>query len=157
MAYNTRSDTLKLQRLIQVLKDRGSNEAAANLESKATDFLNDVKPKYKPGDIPHYDGTESDDGSSYVEGQHDSDDEDDEWGEDWEEDTWEDCVEEAKPVEPPPKEPTPPPPKEPTPPPPPIVVSNTVSAIWGSPATLWGNPATLRGNPATLWESPATL
>ena len=29
------------------------------------------QPKYKPGDIPHYDGTESDDGSSYVEGQSD--------------------------------------------------------------------------------------
>ena len=27
------------------------------------------QPKYKPGDIPHYDGTESDDGSSYVEEQ----------------------------------------------------------------------------------------
>ena len=27
------------------------------------------QPKYKPGDIPHYDGTESDDGSSYVEDQ----------------------------------------------------------------------------------------
>ena len=25
------------------------------------------QPKYKPGDIPHYDGTESDDGSSYIE------------------------------------------------------------------------------------------
>ena len=29
------------------------------------------QPKYKPGDIPHYDGTESDDGSSYIEDQSD--------------------------------------------------------------------------------------
>ena len=42
MAYKTRSDTLKLQRLIDVLKERGS-ETAVNLESSASDFLNDVK------------------------------------------------------------------------------------------------------------------
>ena len=42
MAYRTRSDTLKLQRLIDVLKERGS-ETAANLETSASDFLNDVK------------------------------------------------------------------------------------------------------------------
>ena len=32
---------------------------------------NFFQPKYKPGDIPHYDGTESDDGSSYIEDQSD--------------------------------------------------------------------------------------
>ena len=42
MAYRTRSDTLKLQRLIDVLKERGS-ETATNLETSASDFLNDVK------------------------------------------------------------------------------------------------------------------
>ena len=115
MAYRTRSDTLKLQRLIDVLKERGS-ETATNLETSASDFLNDVKvylkiteffclfsllqnqlflfikyvfpfqPKYKPGEIPHYDGTESDDGSSYVEGQSEE--------EDWNDEDWEDCTDE---------------------------------------------------------------
>ena len=42
MAYQTRSDTLKLQRLIDILKERGS-ETATSLEISATDFLNDVK------------------------------------------------------------------------------------------------------------------
>ena len=45
MAYRTRSDTLKLQRLIDVLKERGS-ETATNLETSASDFLNDVKVNY---------------------------------------------------------------------------------------------------------------
>ena len=53
MAYKTRSDTLKLQRLIDVLKERGS-ETAVNLESSASDFLNDVKVnKFYKGGI-HY-------------------------------------------------------------------------------------------------------
>ncbi len=120
MAYKTRSDTLQLQRLIECLEERGS-ESASTLKASAQPFLDDVKPKYKPGDIPHYDGTESDDCSSYVEGQENSDDD---WDDGWEE--WEDCSEEPikeatpPPPLPPPKEPTPtPPPKEPTPPPPP--------------------------------------
>ena len=46
MAYQTRSDTLKLQRLIDILKERGS-ETATNLEISATDFLNDVKVSWK--------------------------------------------------------------------------------------------------------------
>ena len=54
--YRTRSDTQKLQRLIDFLRERGNDSAAANLEATASDFLNDVKPKYKPGDIPFYDG-----------------------------------------------------------------------------------------------------
>ena len=42
--YRTQSDTLKLQRLIDVLKERGS-DLADSLETKAKDFLNDVKQK----------------------------------------------------------------------------------------------------------------
>jgi hypothetical protein len=94
--------------------------------------------------VPHYDGTESDDGSSYVEEAAEKSDDD--WGSDWEEEEWEDCKEEPNKTEilptpplpvptpvrlptptppppiPPPKEktpPPPPPPKEKTPPPPP--------------------------------------
>ena len=81
-----------------------------------------------PG-VPHYDGTESDDGSSYVEEAGEKSDDD--WGSDWEEEEWEDCKEEPNKTEklpspiPPPKAKTPspiPPPKEktPLPPPPPI-------------------------------------
>ncbi len=40
----TRSDTLKLQRLIEVLKERGS-DLGGSLESSASDFLADVRPK----------------------------------------------------------------------------------------------------------------
>ena len=49
MAYKTRSNTLKLQRLIEVLKERGS-DLATSLEATASVFLNDVKPKSKPPD-----------------------------------------------------------------------------------------------------------
>ena len=49
MAYKTRSNTLKLQRLIEVLKERGS-DLAASLEATAADLLEDVKPKSKPPD-----------------------------------------------------------------------------------------------------------
>jgi hypothetical protein len=83
-----------------------------------------------PG-VPHYDGTESDDGSSYVEEAAEKSDDD--WGSDWEEEEWEDCKEEPNkteilptpplPVPTPVRLPTPPPPipppKEKTPPPPP--------------------------------------
>ena len=65
-AYRTRSNTQKLQRLIEFLKERDC-DSAANLEASAEVFLNDVKPKAHIDGIPHYDGTESDDGSSYVE------------------------------------------------------------------------------------------
>ena len=61
--YRTQSDTLKLQRLIEVLKERGS-DLAGSLENKAKDFLNDVKPKVKPPLIPHYE-SDQDDGSSF--------------------------------------------------------------------------------------------
>jgi hypothetical protein len=47
MAYRTRSNTLKLQRLIEVLRERGS-DLAASLEATAADILDDVKPKSKP-------------------------------------------------------------------------------------------------------------
>ena len=47
MAYKTRSNTLKLQRLIEVLRERGS-DLATSLEATASDFLDDVKPKSKP-------------------------------------------------------------------------------------------------------------
>ena len=83
--YRTQSDTLKLQRLIEVLKDRGS-DLGDSLESSAADFLTDVKPKAKTSlsSIPHYTGDE-DDGSSFEEGANDAEEED--WGSDWEYDT----------------------------------------------------------------------
>ena len=80
--YRTRSDTQKLQRLIDFLKERGS-DSAANLETSAADFLNDVKPKYGPGDIPYYDGDNSSAGSSFVEEKQTE--QDDDWDDDWEE------------------------------------------------------------------------
>ena len=43
-AYRTRSNTQKLQRLIEFLKERDC-DSAANLEETAQVFLNDVKPK----------------------------------------------------------------------------------------------------------------
>ena len=43
-AYRTRSNTQKLQRLIEFLKERDC-DSAANLEASAEVFLNDVKPK----------------------------------------------------------------------------------------------------------------
>jgi hypothetical protein len=46
MAYKTRSNTLKLQRLIEVLRERGS-DLANSLEATASVFLDDVKPKKK--------------------------------------------------------------------------------------------------------------
>ena len=42
--YRTRSDTLQLQRLIDVLKERGS-DLGDTLETAATEFLSDVKKK----------------------------------------------------------------------------------------------------------------
>ena len=45
--YRTRSNTQKLQRLIEFLKERDC-DSAANLESSAEVFLNDVKQKNKP-------------------------------------------------------------------------------------------------------------
>ena len=132
-AYRTRSNTQKLQRLIEFLKERDC-DSAANLEASAEVFLNDVKPKAHIDGIPHYDGTESDDGSSYVEEADDKSDKDDgDWGSDWEEEEWEDCTEEQRKTEiiptplpsiektpsPLPKEITPPPtppPKENSPP-----------------------------------------
>ena len=42
--YRTRSNTQKLQRLIEFLKERDC-DSAANLEETAQVFLNDVKPK----------------------------------------------------------------------------------------------------------------
>ena len=53
MAYKTRSDTLKLQRLIDVLKERGNSETAINLETSASDFLNDVKVRTTVLYIPY--------------------------------------------------------------------------------------------------------
>ena len=90
--YRTQSDTLKLQRLIEVLKERGS-DLAGSLETKAKDFLSDVKPKRKPL-IPHYE-SDDDDGSSYVPSEKGDDDD---WGSDWEE--WND----DEPEEPPAKD-----------------------------------------------------
>ena len=80
--YRTQSDTLKLQRLIDVLKERGS-DLADSLETKAKDFLSDVKQKRASPLIPHYDSDCSSGGSSF--GKKDVDDDDDDWGSDWEE------------------------------------------------------------------------
>ena len=81
--YRTQSDTLKLQRLIDVLKERGS-DLADSLETKAKDFLSDVKQKQRASPIiPHYDSDCSSGGSSF--GKKDIDDDDDDWGSDWEE------------------------------------------------------------------------
>ena len=44
--YRTQSDTLKLQRLIEVLKERGS-DLGSSLETSANELLADVKPKSK--------------------------------------------------------------------------------------------------------------
>ena len=79
--YRTQSDTLKLQRLIGVLKERGS-DLANSLEDKAKDFLNDVKQKRSSPLIPHYDSDASSGGSSFGKN---ADDDDDDWGSDWEE------------------------------------------------------------------------
>ena len=43
MTYQTRSNTLKLRRFIDDLKERGDSEAANSLEASSVDFFNDVK------------------------------------------------------------------------------------------------------------------
>ena len=80
--YRTQSDTLKLQRLIDVLKERGS-ALGDSLETKAKDFLSDVKQKRASPLIPHYDSDDSSGGSSF--GKPAKDEDDDDWGSDWEE------------------------------------------------------------------------
>ena len=85
--YRTQSDTLKLQRLIGVLKERGS-DLADSLENKAKDFLNDVKQKRHSPLIPHYDSDASSGGSSFGKKEDDEDD----WGSDWEEWNDDDCT-----------------------------------------------------------------
>ena len=90
--YRTQSDTLKLQRLIDVLKERGS-ALGDSLENKAKDFLTDVKQKRAASPlIPHYDSDDSSGGSSF--GKNVKDDDDDDWGSDWEE--WEEDEPEQK-------------------------------------------------------------
>ena len=88
--YRTQSDTLKLQRLIDVLKERGS-ALGDSLETKAKDFLSDVKQKRSSPLIPHYDSDDSSGGSSFGKP---SKEEDDDWGSDWEE--WEEEEPEEK-------------------------------------------------------------
>ena len=88
--YRTQSDTLKLQRLIDVLKERGS-ALGDSLETKAKDFLSDVKQKRSSPLIPHYDSDDSSGGSSFGKPAKD---EDDDWGSDWEE--WEEEEPEQK-------------------------------------------------------------
>lgn len=92
--YRTQSDTLKLQRLISVLKERGSDLGNA-LESSASDFLSDVKPRTThhlsqtqggTSSIPHYTGDCEDEGSSFGDAS--------DWGSEWEEDEDEDEMEE---------------------------------------------------------------
>nr|XP_040565500.1 uncharacterized protein DDB_G0288805-like [Lepeophtheirus salmonis] len=87
--YRTRSDTLKLQRLIHTLKERGSNFANV-LETTASNFLCDVKKdKTVVPSIPHYDPGDDSDGSSFEGYPEAKDGEEEEWGSDWEEDTGE--------------------------------------------------------------------
>ena len=88
--YRTQSDTLKLQRLIDVLKERGS-ALGDSLETKAKDFLSDVKQKRSSPLIPHYDSDDSSGGSSFGKPAKE---EDDDWGSDWEE--WEEEEPEQK-------------------------------------------------------------
>ena len=93
--YRTRSDTLKLQRLIDVLKERGS-DLGDTLETAATEFLSDVKKKEKKDDgkgegaapggiaailtagLPQYNPSNDDAGSSFDEASA-ADDEEFEW------------------------------------------------------------------------------
>lgn len=48
--YKTKSDTMLLRRLINNLKERGS-EVAGELERKAHNFLTDVQMKRKPVEV----------------------------------------------------------------------------------------------------------
>ena len=48
--YKTKSDTMLLRRLINNLKERGS-EVAGELERKAHNFLTDVQMKRKPIEV----------------------------------------------------------------------------------------------------------
>ena len=57
MTYQTRSNTLQLQRLIGVLKERGDSEAANSLETSSADLFNDVKVRQLTIHIPKYDPT----------------------------------------------------------------------------------------------------
>ena len=51
--YKTKSDTMLLRRLINNLKERGS-EVAGELERKAHNFLTDVQMKRKPVEVSVY-------------------------------------------------------------------------------------------------------
>ena len=51
-SYKTKSDTMLLRRLINNLKERGS-EVAGELERKAHNFLTDVQMKRKSKVCPH--------------------------------------------------------------------------------------------------------
>ncbi len=62
--YRTQSDTLKLQRLIEVLKQRGS-DLAGSLESSAADFLTDVKTPAARAAAEKLRQEDDDDGSSF--------------------------------------------------------------------------------------------
>ena len=52
-SYKTKSDTMLLRRLINNLKERGS-EVAGELERKAHNFLTDVQMKRKSKVCPRY-------------------------------------------------------------------------------------------------------
>merc|ERR1711971_555511 len=100
--YKTKSDTMLLRRLINNLKERGS-EVAEELERKAHNFLTDVKSKKKPA----LQSFESDEESE------------------WEGSEWEEEEEVPFSLPPPPARlslpipsPVPPPPRQATPPPP---------------------------------------
>ena len=58
-SYKTKSDTMLLRRLINNLKERGS-EVAGELERKAHNFLTDVQMKRKPKVCPAIILTDSD-------------------------------------------------------------------------------------------------
>jgi hypothetical protein len=94
--YRTQSDTLKLQRLIDVLKERGS-DLGDSLEKSSAEFLGDVKQKPKSvaaassggatdaltAGLPHQDD-DDDAGSSFEEEAAGASCKEDDWGSDWE-------------------------------------------------------------------------
>jgi len=114
--YDNSNDRNKMKRLIKFLRDMdaGSAEIILNNTTKYK------SSKYLIEGVPHYDGNESDCGSSYVEEKLDNDwvEEEVEEEEIFPEEPME--IEIIAPPTPPPPVPTPPPPKEKSPSPPPI-------------------------------------
>ena len=158
--YRTQSDTLKLQRLIEVLKERGS-DLGNSLEATASDFLGDVKQRQQqqPQEraVPHYEDGEEASGSSYEEG----DDED-------KTEVFESDLEDDENARPPPKTPPPTPavvieaPKLPDPPrlpPPPVPTgSSPVLPRYNRRSASLSDMAASKGNnPDSPPASPSAI